>query len=70
MLDEHKSETSVGGSWEDAMASEERVDEARIAYLMSPEFTRLLCEHFQRATRRAIDERKELDATLNATGQA
>ena len=52
---------------DEAIASEDRAHAEYLAYIMSPEFTRELSEHFQRATRRAIEEGKAAERRENSS---
>jgi hypothetical protein len=66
MLDEPKSQPSSSNPLDDSGSYDDRTFEEYRAYLMSPEFTRRMSEHFQRATRRAIEEGRKLESEIRA----
>ncbi len=58
MLDEPQKQSLASETTGDA---EDRAFEEYRAYIKSPEFTRRLCEHVKKATRRAIEEGRAVD---------
>lgn len=61
MFDEPKIELTSTPTFVPAVENEDRTFEEYCAYLISPDFTRRMSEHFKRATRRAIEEGRKLD---------
>ena len=60
-------EKPTTGSSEETISEEDRAHAEYLAYIMSPEFTRELSEHFKRATRRAIEEGKAAERRENSS---
>lgn len=59
MLDEKDTGTPSSGLREDAIAAEQHAKKARLAYIMSPEFSKNMSELFRHATKLAIEEGKQ-----------
>ena len=66
MLDDPKINLSSPQAFDEPEVDADPAFEAYRAYLLSPEFKRRICEHFQKATRRAIEEGRHLDSELRA----
>jgi hypothetical protein len=66
MLDEPKTDQSSPPGFESTGVDADRAFEDYRSYLLSPEFKRRVCEHFRKATRRAIEEGRHLESELHA----
>ena len=64
MLDEPKLDQSSAPALKSTGVDADRAFEDYRAYLLSPEFKRRVCEHFRKATRRAIEEGRKLESEL------
>ncbi len=60
MLDEPNTQHSSPSTSDPSTENEDRVFEDYRVFVNSAEFTRLMCEHVKKATRRAIEEGRQL----------
>ena len=61
MLDEPQPQLFSSEAQDIFLEAEDLAFEQYRAYIKSPEFTRRLCEHVKKATRRAIEEGRAVD---------
>lgn len=66
MLDEPKTNLSDSQAFDESRVDTDRAFEEYRAYLLSAEFKRQICEHFRKATHRAIEEGRKLESELLA----
>ncbi len=66
MLNEPKIGLPSPTASESAGLDADRAFEEYRAYLLTAEFKRQMCQHFRKATRRAIEEGRKLESELHA----